>query len=444
MDTIIEKPRNGCALHGALQTAEEIGGVVPIIHANGGCSLQNYYANKSSGFGNGYISGYNAPSTNFQERHIIFGGASRLREQIKNTLKVFKGELYVVLNSCESAMVGDDIEAMTKEVQEQGEPVIENLTAGFHGDIHVGYETFLINVFSKIRIVKKIEKNMDSRLVNILGIIPNQDLFYKGELEEVVRILEGIGVKSNTFLNKNGVREVASVQNASINIVFSKWGLNPAEKLKELYGIDYIFYETIPTGVEEVEEFLQLISEKLQIDHEVVERFVKKEKEIFNDYFERIIDIFYEGILSKEISIVGDERIVRQIAILLKKYFGVKISTIVITDYRNNEEGNRRKGIETLNELATNVKFSQDGKEIHNILIHSNSELILGSSLEREAAFKLGVPLWEISYPTYGETILSKSYSGVKGVITFAEDYIRIAKKIIRDKKKIILQEIGA
>ncbi len=39
MADIIKNPRNGCALHGALQTVQEIDGVVPVVHANAGCGV---------------------------------------------------------------------------------------------------------------------------------------------------------------------------------------------------------------------------------------------------------------------------------------------------------------------------------------------------------------------------------------------------------------------
>ena len=117
MQNILKTPRNGCALQGSLQTLQEIKGVIPVIHSTQGCAYQNYLANNCAGFGNSFITTEELPGTNMQERHIIFGGASRLREQIKNTLKVIDGKLYVVLNSCPSAMVGDDVDAMVRESQ---------------------------------------------------------------------------------------------------------------------------------------------------------------------------------------------------------------------------------------------------------------------------------------------------------------------------------------
>ena len=190
MLTSVKSPRNGCGLHGALQTVTEIKGIVPIVHANAGCAIQNYLADKSSGQVGSAVSGEEIFSTDALERHVIFGGASRLREQIKNTIKVAEADLYIVLNSCESAMVGDDVEAMTRESREQGEQVIECLTAGFHGDSHYGYEAVVSDILKKIKLVKEVEKEKNDRLVNIFGVLPHKDIYFKGDLEEIKRILE--------------------------------------------------------------------------------------------------------------------------------------------------------------------------------------------------------------------------------------------------------------
>ena len=41
MSEVIKNPRNGCGLHGALQTVQEINGVVPVVHGNPGCGVIN-------------------------------------------------------------------------------------------------------------------------------------------------------------------------------------------------------------------------------------------------------------------------------------------------------------------------------------------------------------------------------------------------------------------
>ena len=441
MQTVIRNPRNGCALHGAIQTIEEIRGVVPIVHSNAGCTIQNYLANKASGLGNGYVSGASIPSTSVQERHVIFGGASRLREQIKKTIKVVNGDLYLVLNSCESAMVGDDIAAMTKEVVEQGEAVIDCLHAGFHGDSHYGYENVVTDIIKKLPTVKKTEGEKEANLVNLFGILPQKDIYFKGDLAEIKRILEGIGLKVNTFFGpQNGVEEFKNAPNAALNLVFSKWGIKPAEKLEELYGIPKLVFSSVPVGIKEVRDFVEKVAGSLNLQEETVNTFLQKEEETFRYYFQGIADSFFEEQVGKVIALVGDESTVLRIGTFVKEYLGAIIDVAVVTDGFPGEDGKIKKS-EELKALANEVYFTQDGREIDNILVHSDVELILGSSLEEGAAKKKETVNLEISYPVYHKAILNKTYAGVNGALALTEDYISKVKEYNRLEEARLLQE---
>lgn len=443
MQTVSRNPRNGCGLHGAIQTIEEIRGVVPIVHSNAGCTIQNYLANKASGFGNGQVSGYSIPSTDVQERHVIFGGASRLREQIKNTVKVANGDLYIVLNSCESAMVGDDIAAMTKEAVEQGEPVIDCLHAGFHGDSHYGYENVVTDIIKKLPTVKKNEGEKETNLVNIFGILPQKDIYFKGDLAEIKRILEGIGLKVNTFFGpQNGVEEFKNAPNAALSLVFSKWGVKPAEKLEELYEIPKLVFSKVPIGIKEVKAFARKVAESLHLQEEKVQAFLEKEEETFRYYFNGIVDSFYEEQAGKIIALVGDESTVLRIGGFLKEYLGAVIDVAIITDGFSGEDGKIKKS-EEIKALANEVYFTQDGREIDNILVHSDVELILGSSLENEAVKRKETLNLEVSYPVYHKTIINKTYAGINGGLSLAEDYLTKVKESNQRTEEKLLDMIS-
>lgn len=442
MQTVIGNPRNGCGLHGALQTVQEISGCVPIVHANAGCAVQNYLANKASGLGSSSISGYTVPATDSQERHIIFGGASRLREQIKNTIKVVEGDLYIVLNSCESAMVGDDVDAMTREAQEQGEAVIDSLIAGFHGDSHYGYENVLADIIKKLPEVKKSEAGKEADMVNVFGILPQKDVYFKGDIEEIKRILEGIGLRVNTFFGPaNGVREFVKAPNASLNLVFSGWGLKAAEKLEELYGIPNLAFASTPIGIREVKSFVETVAETLSLDKEKVQSFIDREEENFNYYYRRIIDSYYEDHVGKTVGIVGDESTVIRTASYLKDYLGVIVEAAVITDFFPSDELPYSEKAKQLKGLAASVFFSQDSEEINGILQNQDIELILASSLEDDIAEKKGIVNLQISYPIYDRSVVNKTYAGIRGALTLTEDFITKVKEANRAREKY-LQEL--
>jgi nitrogenase molybdenum-iron protein beta chain len=438
MQNILKSPRNGCGLHGAISTVGAIDGIVPIIHSNAGCGLQNYQAGRAGALGQGTFCGENIPSTNAQERHIIFGGASRLREQIKNTLKVVKGDLYIVLNSCESAMVGDDVEAMTREAREQGGKVVECLTAGFHGDSHYGYEAVMTDLIKKLPLVSNIESNKDDRLVNILGVLPGKDIYYRGNLEAIRRILESVGIRTNVFFGvENGLGELLNAQNASLNIVFSKWGLEPAKQLEEQYNIPNIVFSALPLGPDEVREFVKQVTDKLAIEDEGVDVYLEKEQRRFEYYYRSVLEDYFAHGAVKSVALVGDESDVVRIAAFLKKYLCAEIQTAIVTDYFGKVEIPSEEKTEILRTIANKVYFTQDGKEISDILNHSDVDIILGSSLENQVADKKEIVNLEISYPVYNKTVLNKSYAGIDGAITLIEDYLTGLKELdeLREKK---------
>ena len=220
--------------------------------------------------------------------------------------------------------------------------------------------------------------------------------------------------------------------------------MKAAEQLKAEYGTDYIVFDKIPTGFEEVKDFVNTIGDKLLLCYDIVDNFIEKEKEYFDYYFSRVSEQFYKGNFSKKVSLVGDEKNVRQIAGFLEKYLGARIETAIITDFFPGDENPIDAKLEELKDLADTVKFSQDGKEISGILLRSDSEIIAGSSLEEEVAENTDNHLWEISYPVYGQTVLNKTYAGIRGAITLAEDYIKVVKAIEKEKYRVACEKIGA
>ena len=424
----VYKPRNGCALHGAVSTIEEIRGAIPIVHSNQGCAVQNYLANKTSGAGASIVEGFSLPGTTVQERHVIFGGASRLREQIKNTVKVINGDLYVVLNSCESAMVGDDIDAMTKESFEQGEPILDSILAGFNGDNHVGYAQVLTDIFKKLPdIWNNIERpEGEEKTVNILGILPKHDIFYKGELRELRRILSKVGIKANIFFgSRDGVQELKTAVKADLTLNFSKWGVQPAEVLKEKYGIPYITFEAVPTGVTGVRDFLDKTLDALGLERsDKYEQLLAEAEEEYSYYLARLEEDFYSYHLNRRIGIVGDERTVVQISKFLSEYLQIIPALVIVTDFYSDEEHTKDTERERLSGISDDIHFRQDANEISSILEHSDIDIILGSSLEE----KEDIPNLIVSYPAYNREIISKSYAGLTGGLTLLEDIVTLLK----------------
>lgn len=415
--------RNSCLLHGALQTVKAIDRAIPIIHSTAGCGIQQYLSGTSlsGNNGSGFTGGLSIPSSNVIEKQVVFGGTSRLREQIKNTIKVQDGDVYVVLTGCTTELVGDDSPAMTKEAQEQGYPVVLASTPGFKGETHHGYTFAVKSIIHQLEKFTKVNNNKEIGLVNIFGIIPEQDVFWRGNLEEIKRVLEAVGANVNTLFGLGqGVEQWGQVTSAELNIIISSWGLPIAELLEEKYGIPYVYFENIPVGIKDTSDFIKTVSKKLNIEDKVVDEFISAEEKKVAYYIESSLDSYFKYNYQRQVAIVGDSSLSLGITRFISNPLGLIPEVVIITD--DVDEKTQQSIKDKYGNEGIEIIFDGDGKIIRETINNKDIELILGSSLEKNIASELEVPLLKVSFPISDELVLSKGYLGYTGAITLLQD----------------------
>jgi len=420
----IEGSRNSCALHGALQVIEAIEGVVPVIHSTAGCGVQHFLGVNRLNAGSDRFGGPPVSNSNISEKHVVFGGSSRLREQLKNTVKIVEGDLYVIVTGCSTEMVGDDIPAMTKEGRDQDFQVIYANTPGFRGDVHQGYQLAVKALIEQLPALGKGEQSSVEGLVNIWGIVPHQDPFWAGNLEEIGRLLEGIGLKPNLLFGYvQGLSSWNRVPNAALNIVVSVWGDSPAMLLEERYGTPVLKLEGLPVG-SAAGRFLQTVSDRLNLDVTHTENFIKSEEKRLNTYLASLADTYYRAGFQREFAFVGESSQVAGLSEFLTGTLGLIPRTLIITD--NPPEYAREALLSRLTGLvegySTEVVFSEDHAEIIDQVRSGAAELVLGSALEEQVALALGVPFLQLSFPLSDKVVLSRGYSGYRGAAALLED----------------------
>jgi nitrogenase molybdenum-iron protein beta chain len=421
----LENSRNSCALHGAIQVYEAIDGVVPVVHSTAGCGVQHYLGVTRHSGGNDPFGSPAVSSSNIGQKHVVFGGGSRLREQLKNTVKVVRGELYAIVTGCATEMVGDDIPAMAKEGREQDWPVIYANTPGFSGDVHHGYHLAVKALIDQIPDIWK-EKAVDQeKLVNIWGIIPNQDPFWRGNLLELGRLLEGIGLVPNLLLGSSeGISSWKQLPGAALNLVVSDWGAFPAKLLEERYGTPSLTFKGVPVG-RDSSILLRQLSERLGLDLLRTEEFIGKEEKKLSQQFARLADIYFRAGFQRAFALVGESAQVIGIGEFLANSFGLLPHTLIITD--NPPESVQSDLLARLQSILpgyeTDVLFSEDQAEISALLRAAEEiQLILGSSLEEDIARELGVAFLALSFPLADRIVLERGYAGYRGASALIED----------------------
>lgn len=217
-----------------------------------------------------------------EEKHAIFGGAERLRQCIDYVAKAYKDSCrcIVVANSCVSGVIGDDVEAVVEEAEEElGLPV---LTVGCYGYLGSEFYDGYIQMTRKLvdRFFTAQEKK--TRTAVILG--DNGGPWNERNIE-VAKILEGLGLEIlGQFPSYMSFEDLHKVTQAEFSVIVGGYGRNLtdmtglASTLEERYGVKSL--GAIPGTLEQTIAWLRERGQELDCE-EAVENFIKFEQEAF-------------------------------------------------------------------------------------------------------------------------------------------------------------------
>jgi len=422
MAKILDQPRYKCALT-AMQTVHGITRALPILHSGPGCADKLDGGAGSSG----HFSPRVFPCTNITEKEVIFGGEDRLIEIIENSLKIIDADIYVVLTGCSSEIVGDDVANIVKKFKDSEKPVIYASTAGFKGNNYLGHEWVLQAIFEQYL---KPSDNKVKGLVNIWAGIPLHDPFWHGNLEELEKLVEELGLIPNIIFGYGrGIKNIDKVPEAEFNLLVSPWvGLNSVKLLEEKFGTPYLHYPTLPIGAFETSKFLRVLGEFAGLDKEKVEKIITDNEKKYYYYIERFADVFLENrVMSKRFVIVSDAQYSLALTKFLVNDVGLYPSKQYITDDTPEEYREDIIGyFKDLNYgLEAEVDFIPDGYLIHKEIKDTDFfgyPLIIGSSWESKIAKETEANYLSISWPVNERLIINSSYVGYGGGLKFLED----------------------
>lgn len=422
MAKILDQPRYKCALT-AMQTVQSIPGAIPVLHAGPGCGGKLAGGAGSSG----HFSHNIFPCTNLSEKEVVFGGEKRLKETIENALKVIDAELYVVLTSCTSEVIGDDAEEIVRSFKNADKPVIYASTPGFKGNNYLGNDWVIKALIEQY--LEPAEKKTKG-LVNIWAGVPLHDPFWLGNLRELEKLVESLGLTPNTiFGHDRGIKNLKKVPEAEFNLLVSPWlGLENVKLLERKFGTPFLHYPTIPIGATETSRFLRAVAEFAGIDREKVEAVIDKNEAEYFYYIERFADVFLETrVMAKRFVVVSDSQYSLALTRFLVNDLGLYPEKQYVTD--DAPQKYRKKIEEYFKDLnfgiEANVEFSSDGYKIHQQIKDTDYHgypLILGSSWEKKVAKDTKAHYLAISWPINERLIINSSYVGYSGGLKLLED----------------------
>lgn len=414
---VIEAPRYGCALSGAYEAVVGLNEGVPLLHSGAGCGISQLHGSSYAGGQNapGDYGGTSTPCTCLVEEHVIFGGEDKLRNLIESSLKLLTAEFFVVISGCVPSLIGDDVDAVVDEFRDQA-PIIHVKAPGFSGNSFEGYELF----FEALADQLLEEKPKQKKLVNILGIIPYQHIFWKGELKAIKDLLEKIGVEANILFNEfDTLEKLHKIPAAELNIVLSPWnGHKAAKKLEVKFGTPFISFPGTPVGAKQTSRFLRTVAEKLNLPPEPVEEFIQKEERRIYRLMEYPGDNLLIAIPHAYFAVAADTNTAISITRFLTDEIGLLPDIIHITD--NPPEEYRERIIKELTnseeiEYSPDIVFEVDSYKIRQNLQDRPFMVLFGSSLESQLTDEFKSLHLTITFPSYNRMVLGDNYAGYDG-----------------------------
>jgi len=422
---VLEAPRWSCALGGALTTALGIYGVVPILHSGAGCGLghqfgMTYASGENAG---GALGGTGTPCTCLVEEHVVFGGEPKLRNLIKSTIELVKGDLFAVVSGCVPSLIGDDIDAIVREFKEKS-PLIHVKAPGFGGTSYQGYELFFEALAEQYLEPQPVKKGT----INLLGVVPFQHLFWKGNLAVLQATFAKIGVDANIIVTEfNGVENLRRIPVAELNVVLSPWnGHRAAKAFEQKFGTPWQSHPRLPVGPKQTTSLIREVAQALSLDKTLVDRVIAEEERHAYRFAEYFGDGLILGLPHAYFAVVADSPTAVGITQYLANEIAYIPDIVILAD--DPPESARpaivrelTEGVDVVNKPE--VVFESDSYRIRQKLKNRNFLFLLASSLEKvTAGEEYGAMHHSIAFPSYDRLVLDRNYAGYRGGLALVED----------------------
>lgn len=245
---------------------------VLIQHAPIGCSADNPWFNLAFKMGltrrNKPLQNLQIYSTNLLERDMVFGASDKLRQTIRDVKERFNPKAIFVSMACATAIIGEDIDAIAAEMEDEiGISVIPLHCEGFRSKHwSTGFD---ISQHGVLRQVVKREPKKQNDLINIVALW-GTDYF--------TDMLKPLGLRVNYMIDMASYDELAQASEAAATATFCHTlGSYMATALEEHFGVPQIDAPQ-PYGIAGTDAWLRAVAKAVGKEQEA-EEYIKSEHE---------------------------------------------------------------------------------------------------------------------------------------------------------------------
>jgi nitrogenase molybdenum-iron protein alpha chain len=367
-------------------------------------------------------------NTNLDENDVINGGEEKLRSAVLHADREFRPSAIIVMNSCVPALIGDDIDSILDDLQQQVSAKIVPIhcegfktkiqatayDAVYHGILRhlTGKEEEEISLLEDETEELK-RKLRISRTVNVLNVSSMSRI----DEEELVRLLKALDLNVRILPCYAHPDDFADAYETALNVsICATHDDYYVEHIKSKYGIPFIL-RTIPIGIANTNKWIFDIAGFFGKEEEAKKLIDKEIKEL-----EKVLTPYREALKGKRAFVAGGEIRIITTAELLHS---LGLEVLGLRGYHFDKYGERLLD-EYLSEIPESEKAiinigTGQPFEQANLLRNLKPDVYVGHPGGNGWEAKQGIPV----FPLFGQTY---DYMGYLGVFEVARRLTRVLK----------------
>lgn len=384
-----------CLWHGANLAACGVKGAVIAGHGHTGCMAVAAQLRTDQIVDGTFV---RLQPSGLSETDVIMGGEKKFKDVLEDiTSRQKKPSVVFSLCTCAPSMVGDDIEAISKEMSlASGVDIIALDTAGFKGGYVKGGDLVFSSLLKKYA---KADLPKDPMAVNLIGPYMSGSNNWRWDLDEVKRLLEALGAKVNCVMTSNtDLNDIRGFARAKYNLYLTSEQLRLTGAASQKFGIEEFGQELpVPVGLYNTEVWFKEVARKLGAE--------KEAEKVLSDDIVRVSQILranynaswiLQALSNCHVAIAGPASFAASLARYF--YYDLNCPPTLVALYGETAEALRRGCAiveEIRNELGTVVLENPLYIDIAERLIADPPEFYVGSAQDK--AMALGLDLAHLS-----------------------------------------------
>lgn len=424
-------PVHSCALEGVVNIVGGIEDVSIVIHSPQGCAatvaqaldkLEIDFTKRKVG------------CTRLFETDIILGASEKLKKVIREAHESFRTSVMFIIGTCSSDIIGEDLEAVCREMEEEINCKLISINAGgFRGNNYEGMNMALDALYP---LIQKKSFNV-ANTVNLIAPQSSINPTWQADLVWVKSVLAEMNILVNTtFCYGTNLSDIINSATASANLLLSKEvGLEFCKKMEKNFGVPTLCANiNSPIGFAQTADWLMEIA-KFFGKEQIAQKIIKREEDRVLDVLRKRAMMMIPRYRNCKCVLVGDSTICNSLLKFVFEDLEMIPQAIVLKYSTPQGEELLKKELDKLN-LDTKIILNADGFDIKDAIKNIDTDMVIGSAWEKylceEFDVKIAVDLFE---PTNRITYINKAFLGYDGMLNILECIAADWEYAFRSKK---------